>query len=403
ASGILLLTAKLTDLTSTAVLFEGSCANFPLVSSLQCVGLYGLCVFVEAWFLPRIEDILAEQSIDGMVLPHDLDYLGHMNNSRYLRECDFARFHHYMRNGLFMASRKLGAKMVVGASTIRYRRSLAFRESFQIRTKVLGWDEKAFYLEQRFVSKRDDFVSAVMLCRQNVVGTSPESIIEFIYKKQGGVVLDKDQFNCSICLDVLKHPVTIPCGHSYCSDCIQNYWDQDDFLGIFVCPQLFSSVAREENNHPVLMKIKNLPQYPASYSLDLMKNNAVVQYDTIFTELIRLIELKRFEVRELIKAQEKTAVGEAEQLLEKIQREIAELKKNETELDLLVVSRFMLRLRCQLFLRSTPTPACPLAQRWQLCLTSRDCCMKCAREDLSASMRKVDVLQEGFSSSIHSV
>ncbi|MEQ2162207.1 hypothetical protein GOODEAATRI_017461 [Goodea atripinnis] len=63
--------------------------------------------------------------------------------------------------------------------------------------------------------------------------------------------------------------------------------------------------------------------------------SAAEESDTIFTELIRLIELKRFEVRELIKAQEKTAVGEAEQLLEKIQREIAELKKNETELDLL--------------------------------------------------------------------
>ncbi|XP_067329842.1 finTRIM family, member 67 isoform X2 [Channa argus] len=54
---------------------------------------------------------------------------------------------------------------------------------------------------------------------------------------QAGVVLDKDQFNCSICLDVLKDPVTIPCGHSYCTDCIQNYWDQDDYLAVFVCPQ----------------------------------------------------------------------------------------------------------------------------------------------------------------------
>ncbi|KAM3604716.1 uncharacterized protein V6R79_015353 [Siganus canaliculatus] len=146
--------------------------------------LRGAQVFVQAWFQPRITDILAEQIMEGMVLPHDLDYMGHMNNSRYLRECDFARFHHYMRNGLFMASRKLGAKMVVGASTIRYRRSLAFREAFEIRTKVLGWDEKAFYLEQRFVSKKDGFVSAVMLCRQNVVRCSPESIIEFICKKK---------------------------------------------------------------------------------------------------------------------------------------------------------------------------------------------------------------------------
>lgn len=146
--------------------------------------LRGAQVFVQAWFQPRIWDILAEQSIDGMVLPHDLDYMGHMNNSRYLRECDFARFHHYMRNGLFLASRKLGAKMVVGASTIRYRRSLAFREAFEIRTKIVGWDEKAFYLEQRFVSKKDGFVSAVMLCRQNVVHSSPERIIEFVCKRK---------------------------------------------------------------------------------------------------------------------------------------------------------------------------------------------------------------------------
>lgn len=38
-------------------------------------------------------------------------------------------------------------------------------------------------------------------------------------------------------------------------------------------------------------------------------------------------------MRELIKAQEKTVISGAEQLLEKIQKEIAELKKNEAELD----------------------------------------------------------------------
>ncbi|KAG7268798.1 hypothetical protein CRUP_012605 [Coryphaenoides rupestris] len=54
---------------------------------------------------------------------------------------------------------------------------------------------------------------------------------------QAGVVLDKDQFNCSICLDVLREPVTIPCGHSYCSGCIKHYWDQDEYLGVYGCPQ----------------------------------------------------------------------------------------------------------------------------------------------------------------------
>lgn len=167
------------------LLFLVVCALLLLFCSLDVwYFLRGVQVFLDCVFQPRISDILAEQNVHGMVTPHDLDYMGHMNNSRYLRECDFARFHHYMRNGFFTASRKLGAKMVVGASTIRYRRSLDFREAFVIRTKVLGWDDKAFYLEQRFVSKKDGFVSAIMLCRQNVVRSSPEQIIEYVCKKK---------------------------------------------------------------------------------------------------------------------------------------------------------------------------------------------------------------------------
>jgi len=90
----------------------------------------------------------------------DLDELRHMNNGVYLSLLDHARLDLMVRSGMWQKLRAAKVYPVVTAQSIAYRKSLELGQRFQIESSVIGYDDRAVYVEQRVVSKGEIYARA---------------------------------------------------------------------------------------------------------------------------------------------------------------------------------------------------------------------------------------------------
>ncbi|XP_039464855.1 E3 ubiquitin-protein ligase TRIM39-like [Oreochromis aureus] len=51
----------------------------------------------------------------------------------------------------------------------------------------------------------------------------------------------EDQFLCCICLDVFTDPVSTPCGHNFCKNCISQHWDMNQSCQCPMCKETFKT------------------------------------------------------------------------------------------------------------------------------------------------------------------
>ncbi len=107
-----------------------------------------LLVWIASFFKPRL-GLLEESRLAGLVLPNDLDLYGHMNNGRYLSFIDLGRFDLIVRTGLKTPAKQHGWKPIVAATWIKYRKPLWLFQTFELRTRIVGWTEHWFLIEQQ--------------------------------------------------------------------------------------------------------------------------------------------------------------------------------------------------------------------------------------------------------------
>jgi acyl-CoA thioesterase FadM len=105
-----------------------------------------------ASFWKKPIDISNESILNLRVLPNDID-ITKMTNDRYSALMDLGRMDCVFRAGLRSAMIKNKWIPVASFNTIRFRYPLKVFQKYQLKTRIIWWDETTFYWEQTFERK----------------------------------------------------------------------------------------------------------------------------------------------------------------------------------------------------------------------------------------------------------
>lgn len=124
--------------------------------------------FLFSKFRPKLR--LTETHISHFICwPWDIDMWGELNNGRALSLFDIGRYGLLARQGSVLEFYlKYKMSFTVAGLSVRYRRRMRPFRLFEMKTRVIFWDDKFLYLEQ-VINLPDGQCAAHSLCRKAVI------------------------------------------------------------------------------------------------------------------------------------------------------------------------------------------------------------------------------------------
>ncbi|KNG93929.1 acyl-CoA thioesterase [Pseudaestuariivita atlantica] len=106
--------------------------------------------------------------------PWDIDLWVELNNGRTLTLYDLGRIPFGQRVGLLAALKKKGWGLTIAGASVRYRRRIRPMETFTIRSRLAGWDDRFFYIDQSIWKTSGECANQALL---RSAATGPDGIV----------------------------------------------------------------------------------------------------------------------------------------------------------------------------------------------------------------------------------
>jgi len=154
-----------------------------------------IILIAKSIFYKRKKDPFTACKTNFWVNPLDLDINMHMNNGRYLSIMDLGRMDLMIKSGIFWKLFSKGFYPVVASEGIRFKKSLEPFQFFELVTQIESWDEKDFYMSQKFYHKRqivaEGYIKGRFKQRGRKGSVPTKELFEMITTKQFSVQMSE--------------------------------------------------------------------------------------------------------------------------------------------------------------------------------------------------------------------